>query len=317
MEHMIRLFEVHGVLAVFIGVFAEQLGAPIPAVPFLLLAGAQGVDDGVFLLKTLAAAAVASVIADGLWYVAGRLYGRRVLGLLCRISMSPDTCVRRSEASFARRGVLAVLFAKFIPGVSTLAPPLAGALGMRSRTFLLIDLAGTVLWAGAALAAGVLFNRQVREAMNALEQLGNGALVLVAIAVGLYVAWRWGRRLVIQRRLRQAPRISATELDDRLRRGDRISVLDVRSAGGLPYARIPGSIEMPLESPLFMQAGGPGLAGELVTYCDCPNDASAVRAAQLLARSGYSVRVLAGGFSAWVEAGLQAQVEADGVRIAH
>src|SRR5437763_14742535 len=122
MADIIHLFEAHGVLSVFFGVLVEQLGAPVPAVPFLLLAGAQTATDGLFALKALAAAGLASLIADSAWFLAGRRYGRSVLGLLCRVSISPGTCVQKSEISFARRGVLTILFAKFIPGVCTLTP---------------------------------------------------------------------------------------------------------------------------------------------------------------------------------------------------
>jgi membrane protein DedA with SNARE-associated domain/rhodanese-related sulfurtransferase len=303
MNDVIGLFEAHGVLAVFIGVFLEQLGAPIPAVPFLMMAGARGAIDGMLVVKALAAASVASLAADGVWFLGGRWYGRRVLGLLCRVSISPDTCVRKSEASFARRGALTLLFAKFIPGVSTLAPPLAGALGMTTSAFLLLDLAGTVLWAGAALAAGLLFNRQIDRLLESLEQLGSGALTVLVAAAALYVAWRLVRRIGIQRRLRLTPRISADELARMMQRGDRVLVLDVRAPAGQPLAGIPGSVQVPLERSALQDAAGLATDSSVVTYCDCPHDASAARAAELLGEHGHPVRVLAGGVSAWVEAG--------------
>jgi len=190
MASITDLFEAYGLLTVFAGVLVEQLGAPIPALPFLLLAGAQSATDGLFALRAMLAATAASAIADTVWYCAGRRYGRSVLGLLCRVSISPGTCVQKSEASFSRRGVFTLLFAKFIPGVSALATPMAGALRMPFSTFVLVNLAGSALWVGSGLAAGLIFHQGVKQLMAALETLGAKAMIIVGAAVLLYVAWR-------------------------------------------------------------------------------------------------------------------------------
>jgi membrane protein DedA with SNARE-associated domain len=194
-EHIIWFFESHGVLAVFLGVFIEQLGAPIPAVPFLLLAGAQGAGKPVLLWQALLAATTASILADVLWFYAGRRFGRSVLGVLCRVSASPDSCVRKTELSFTKRGALTIVFAKFIPGASTVARPLAGALGMGMRPFLLLNLAGTLLWVASSLAAGVLLRAEVSRAVHVLEGLGDAAMLVLASGLALYVGWRVSRRL--------------------------------------------------------------------------------------------------------------------------
>lgn len=207
METVFALFARHGLLAVFAGVLVEQLGAPVPAVPFLLLAGAAAAADGVFAVKALAAAAVASMLADTLWFYAGRRFGRRVLSLLCRISLSPDSCVRQSELSFARRGIATLVIAKFVPGLSTLAPPLAGALGMRAGAFAVFNLAGTLLWAGSGIAGGLLFHGQIRHLLAALSELGNLALAVVAGLLALYVLGRAWRRWQLTRALARLPRV--------------------------------------------------------------------------------------------------------------
>jgi len=304
MAGIIDLFEAHGVLAVFFGILVEQLGAPIPAVPFLLLAGGRSAADGTFALKALSAAVLACAVADTLWFLAGRRHGRSVLGLLCRVSLSPATCIRKSELGFARRGVLTILFAKFIPGVSTLTSPMAGALRMPLPTFLLLDLAGTVLWAGSALAAGRVFHAQVTALLDLLQHLGGTALPLVLGLLALYVAGRALHRFVVHRRMRAVPRVTPQELAAMAADGEPLVVLDVRSAGVAPHAGIPGALQTPLDAGLADRLRALDKAARIVAYCDCPNDASAARAAQVLARHGHRVRVLAGGLPAWTAAGL-------------
>lgn len=316
MADIVGLFEAHGILSVFLGVLLEQLGAPIPAVPFLLLAGARSASDGLFALKALCAAAMACVIADSFWFMAGRRYGRSVLGLLCRVSLSPDTCVRKSELSFERRGILTVLFAKFIPGVSTLTSPMAGALHMPLLTFVLVDAAGTILWAGTGLAAGLVFHSQVQRLIERLSDLGGTAALGLAGLLAMYVGWRALRRFLVDRRLRQMPRVSPVELAGMLERREPVVVLDVRSGGLLPSARIPGAIQAPLDGSVVEQAEGIPPGAAVIAYCDCPNDASASRAADRLARLGYEAHVLGGGFSAWTAAGLPVEMQSRSVEAA-
>jgi membrane protein DedA with SNARE-associated domain len=184
------LFEEHGLTAVFLGVLVEQLGAPVPALPLLLLAGARAAIDEVFGWQALALASAASAIADTSWFLAGRRYGKPVLGLLCRASLSPESCIERAELSFSRQAVLTVLLAKFIPGVSTLAPPLAGALRMPLATFLLVDLAGTLLWVTSAMALGWLLQDQLEQVARTLLDTGGKTLIVLLVALALYITWR-------------------------------------------------------------------------------------------------------------------------------
>jgi len=310
MASIIDLFEAYGLLTVFAGVLVEQLGAPIPAVPFLLLAGAHSATDGLFALKTMLAATTASAIADTVWYCAGRRYGRSVLGLLCRVSISPGTCVQKSEASFSRRGVLTLLFAKFIPGVSALATPMAGALRMPFSTFVLVNLAGSALWVGSGLAAGLVFHEEVKQMMSVLDALGAKAMIVVAAAVLLYVAWRSLRRYLTHRLLRAAPTLTSSELAVLMDSGAPLTLLDVRSTSVLPQARIPGALHAPLHEGFDHVVADVGGA-RIVTYCDCPNDASAARAALALSKRGHKVQVLEGGFHEWAAAGLPIEIMAN------
>jgi len=296
--------QAHGILAVSIALFLKRMGIPVPGLPFLLLVGSQGARDGVFLLAALAAATLASVLADTVWFFAGRRYGRRMLGLVCRISISPGTCIRRSELNFERRGSLAVLLAKFIPGVAGLAPPLAGALGMRPSSFTLLNLSGTVLWVGSGMALGLVFHREVARLVLWLQQMGRAALPVAVGALAMYIAWLLVRRLLITRAAGRAPRIHRDLLSEMLRRGDPVVVVDVRGLPSAPQTRIPGAVRATPGSDTFDALSALASGAELVTYCDCPDDISAARAALQLRQRGLPARVLAGGFAGWVGAGL-------------
>ncbi len=305
METIFALFAQYGLVSVFAVVLVKQLGAPVPASPVLLLAGAAAASQPAIAFEALLAATTASVLADFAWFWAGRRFGRRVLALLCQISISPDSCVRKNELSFARRGARTLVVAKFVPGLATLAPPLAGALGMKARSFALFDAVGAALWAGAGIAVGWLFHDQIGRLLLALSELGRAALWLLGGLILLYVGWRIGRRMQDRRDRARIPRVTAQELAEMTRQGLELLVLDVRAqgtalAGGV---RIPGARHVDLaDVETISTADWPGGA-QIITYCDCPNDASATRAAGLLIRRGFGARVLAGGMDGWLGAG--------------
>jgi membrane protein DedA with SNARE-associated domain/rhodanese-related sulfurtransferase len=305
METVVAVFAHYGLLAVFGVVLVKQLGAPLPAMPVLLLAGAAGASDGVFAVKALAVATVASLLADFVWYFAGRFFGRRVLTLLCRISISPDSCVRKNELSFARRGIATLVIAKFVPGLSTLAPPLAGALGMGAGSFAIFNSAGAALWAGSGIAAGLIFHDQIRRLLESMSDLGHIAVWGVAALVALYVAWRIWRRSREAHLRAAVPRVAPAELAALIQQGLDPVILDVRAVGpGLPLReRIPGArhIELATIDSVPLTAWPTG--AQIVTYCDCPNDASASKAAHLLGQRGLRASVLAGGLGGWAGAG--------------
>ncbi len=306
MDLLTDLFSRHGLIAVAAAVLLEQLGAPLPSTPVLLLAGVESALREGFAARAFAAATLAAMAANGLWFWAGRRLGRRVLATLCRISISPDSCVRQNEASFARRGVLTLLIAKFVPGLSILAPPLAGALGMPARRFLAWNLAGSALWAGAAIAAGRIFHAQIDALLQGLAHLGGAALGLALAAVALYLGWRLWRRARLRRELGRFERLDAREVAALLQRGGGVVLVDVRAVSpGMPLdSRIPGAWHLDLGRLDAAALAGWPAAAEFITYCACPNDASALKAAQWLRQQGRQARVLRGGIEAWTEAEL-------------
>jgi membrane protein DedA with SNARE-associated domain/rhodanese-related sulfurtransferase len=302
-ENLVDVFTQHGLLALFLGVLIEQIGMPTPALPFFVLAGARAAGDATFALKALAVGTVAALIADACWYFAGRHFGRAVLSLLCRISLSPDTCVRKSEVSFVRRGAATVLLAKFLPGISLLAPPLAGALGMRLSLFLVLDLVGSLLWGGSGIGLGLVFHREVQGVLTRLSDLGGQAAAVLAGAVALYIIVRLWHRLSVAGQLKAAPRIEVRELAERLATGEPLVILDVRQSAAHAHGSgaIPGALPVTFEQLASITFPELGAEHPIVTFCDCPNDASAARAAMLLRKRGWQARVLRGGYESWTK----------------
>jgi membrane protein DedA with SNARE-associated domain len=233
----------YGVALVFGNVFLEQIGAPVPAVPALIVAGALSREGKMSSTHILLAAVSASVIADYLWFLLGRRYGYKILRTLCRISLSPDSCVRETETRFEKWGLKSLLIAKFIPGFSTVAPPLAGAGRQSAIGFLIYDFFGALIWAGAAVATGRAFHRAIDRVLLSLENLGGYAVVVVVGFVVIVMVVKWMQRRAFLKKLRLA-RIAPEELFELIARDEAPVVLDVRTAGarkGDPR-RIPNAI---------------------------------------------------------------------------
>ena len=257
----------YGLPLVFANVFLEQLGLPIPAVPTLIVAGALSVEKDISAASVLGLALIACLIADSVWYALGNRMGFRVLKTLCRVSLSPDSCVRQTTGAFERWGMPSLLVAKFIPGFSTVAPPLAGAVARRFFAFLVFDAGGALLWAGAAILAGRLFHSAIDRALDFLAGIGTSALAILGGGLALFIAFKWWQRRRFYRALRMA-RISVSELQ-KMRETDRPPiVLDVRTHAALSGdpRRIPGASAMEL-SEIATRAAELPLDREIVLYC--------------------------------------------------
>lgn len=305
MPDLVDLVYQHGILLVFAATLAARIGAPVPAAPVLAVAGAAAVGAQGSLITLLAAAIVANLLGDGLWFWAGRHYGYQVLKLLCRISMSPDSCVRQSEAFIGRWGGSSLIAAKFVPGISVVAPPMAGALGMSTLAFVGFESLAALIWAGALLALGAAFSAQIRELLALMSTFGAFALAALAVLFVIYLGVRYLRRRAFLREVGMS-RISVGELRELIEAGAQPIVIDVRSDVGrsLDSRRIPGALGVDLaglKRPLIATLPRDR---DIVLYCNCPNEASAATAARLLASHGFTrVRPLAGGLEAWIDAG--------------
>jgi membrane protein DedA with SNARE-associated domain len=248
MEHLNGLLADYGLPFIFVYVFLVQVGAPLPAVPVLMLAGALAMSGLLSLPAIVFVAIAASLAGDSIWYWLGRLYGTRVLRLLCRVSISPDSCVRQTEERFLRWGAPSLLFAKFIPGFSIIAPPLAGALGVRLPPFLIYSAVSGALWAAIAVGAGAALSEQIDWALAALDRMGVDAMILIGALTVLFIAFRWWERARFLKKLRMA-RISVTELNRLIEQGHGPVVVDVRSDGArsIDPRRIPGALTADIE----------------------------------------------------------------------
>jgi len=235
----------HGYTLVFLIVLMEQAGLPVPSIPILLAVGALAGAGKLSLPVALGLAVLASVIADSIWYELGRLRGHSILSLLCRISLEPDSCVRRTENTFAQRGARSLLVAKFIPGLSTAAPPLAGMLRMRLSRFYAWDAAGALLWAGAYAGCGFIFSAQLDRVLVHLQRLGSGLLALLLGGLAAYLGFKYYQRQRFIRELRIA-RITPEELKRGLDAGEDLVVVDLRHSVefGADDAKLPGAIHL-------------------------------------------------------------------------
>src|SRR5262245_35712489 len=191
MESTIQFLVRHGYAVLLVWIFAEQIGAPVPSIPILLAAGALVGSGHMTLPAAILVSLVATMTADALWFQLGRTRGTQVLHWLCRISLEPDSCVRRTEGAFSRRGESTLLFAKFLPGVNTIAPPLAGIVGMPWPRFLLFDALGTLLWAGTFIGLGYAFTGEIERLAARAAVMGSGAMIVLGVAFIGYLAYKF------------------------------------------------------------------------------------------------------------------------------
>jgi len=235
----------HGYVVLLAWVFAEQVGLPIPSMPLLLAAGALAGTGRMSFFASLFYAMLAALAADTLWYQLGRRRGIKVLQFLCKISLEPDSCVRRTEGVFAKQGARSLLLAKFLPGLGTVAPPLAGIFHMRARRFLLFDGLGSMLWAGTFLGLGFIFSGQIERIAEHLASLGGWLLVLIVAALASYISYKFIARQRFLRELRIA-RITVDELKEKIDAGEELVIVDLRHSMDFEAdpETIPGAFRM-------------------------------------------------------------------------
>jgi membrane protein DedA with SNARE-associated domain/rhodanese-related sulfurtransferase len=292
----------HGPSVLFAAVFVEQMGIPLPASPWLLAAGALGATGKPHWYSALAAGACGSLLADAIWFYLGRYRGQRVLNFLCRVSLEPDSCVRRTQDLFTRYGMRGVIVAKFVPGLSTLAPPMAGNSGIPAPRFFFFDGLGSLLYTGVFILIGTIFSRQLDQVLAGLERLGTGALALIVGLLALYLGYKFYQRHRLLKELRMA-RITVDELNQRLEAGENVTILDLRSAGEVERnpLLIRSARHMTMEELKLRKSEIPR-DRDIILYCSCPNEVSSARMALLLQRNGFTrVRPLLGGLDAWRE----------------
>lgn len=267
MEALLLFILRHGYAVLFASVFAEQIGLPLPALPILLGIGSLSAQGLMSFHKAMLIGSAASLLADLVWYTLGRLKGNSVLRFLCRLSLEPDTCVRRTEQVIGRHGAWVLLYAKFVPGLNTVAPPLAGAIRLPIPLFLASDGLGAMLWMGAFSGLGYIFSRELDRAVWMADRLGAGALLSLAGMLAVYLFWKARQRRAVLRKPKVA-RITPEELKEKLDRELPVTLVDLRHRIELETerVRIPGAVHVPPEEIEARHREIPR-NGEVVLYC--------------------------------------------------
>jgi membrane protein DedA with SNARE-associated domain len=257
----------HGYIVLLGWVFAEQIGLPVPSLPLLLAAGALAGAGRLSIVASLAVCMFASVSADSIWYLLGRVKGIKVLQLLCKISLEPDSCVRRTEGIFSKQGARSLVLAKFVPGLGTVAPPLAGIFHMRPQRFLLFDACGALLWSGAYLGLGYVFSGEIERIAEHAFHLGSGLVVLLIGALASYITYKYIARQRFLRELRIA-RITVDELKQKIDAGEELVIVDLRHSMDFEAdpETIPGAFRMDAEE-LQEKDDALPLDREVILYC--------------------------------------------------
>jgi membrane protein DedA with SNARE-associated domain len=236
----------HGYLVVFLWLLAEQAALPLPSIPLLLACGALAKDSKLALPAILASGLAACLIADNVWFQLGRRRGGKIVRLVCRISLEPDSCVRQTENAFVTYGMRSLLVAKFVPGLNAVAAPLAGSSGASLVRFLWFDALGSVIWISAYTSVGYVLSDQLETVAENAARLGSGLGLLIVGMLAAWIGWKYVQRRRFIRKLAVA-RITAEELRERLRAGEEITVVDVRGSFDNDTDSIPGAIRLSVE----------------------------------------------------------------------
>lgn len=296
-----------GALALlFLNVFGEQMGLPVPSYPALLVAGSLAslsLQDTGYLVMVWLLAMVACELADSIWYSVGRRYGHWSMAQACRISLEPDTCIRRNRNLYQRIGPKLLIVAKLVPGLGALSTLMAGATRTRYLTFLLFDSIGSALWVSSGLMFGIIFQRAILASLRWLETYLIQGIFIIAAVLTLFILWKaWQRhRFVAQSRL--IPRLDVPSLRAMQAETPNLRLVDAREPSVVD-ATIPGAIAIPLDASVGRALADTDADKQtpIVVFCACPNEVSAALVALKLQAAGYQrTYALIGGFEAWQE----------------
>lgn len=315
MDTILALISERGTAMLAAAVFLESIGLPVPAALALLIAGGAAGRGSLSAGSALGASFAAMLLGDSLMFLLGRYTGWWLLGLLCRISLNPETCILRSANSFYKRGRTLLLVAKFIPGINTLAAPIAGSMNMRAFQFLALDSVGIALYVGAYFSAGFIFSDTLQILTRGYDRAGKLLGWLLLVAIVSYVLYQVRVRLQ-SRYLDSVPRVSPADAAQALTAGDAV-IYDVRSHGyyEADATRIQGASR--LEPNAIGQGDFSAMAGKRIyLYCGCVREATSVRVAHAMRLQGAQSFVIEGGLRSWKKAGLPLEPVPEQDRIA-
>jgi len=293
----------HGYLWLFLLALLERIGLPLLLTPVMIAAGAVAGLGDMSLTLIIVLTVIASELGDWLWYELGRSRGASVLRILCKISLEPDSCVRKSENAFALHTTTALIYSKFLPGIGHLGSPIAGLSGMSRRRFLIVNAVGSLIWATCFALVGYIPARKLPIDVMLAAAAGWILLLLLLALVG-NVIWKYVQRQRFIRSLRVS-RMTVDELKAALDRGERPFVVDLRHA--LEFVVDPRTVPTAVRiSPDDLPERNAEIPRdrEVVLYCTCPSEATSAKVAMDLKRIGITrVRPLAGGLKAWQDQG--------------
>jgi len=304
MELPTHILITYGYLLLFAWIFVEQIGIPLPATPVILAAGALSVDGPIHFPLAFVTGVFAALAADTSWFLVGRKHGHHLLRILCKLSLEPTTCVRRTQDSFGRRRRVMLMFGKFIPGLGLLTPPVAGQNGMGLASFLFFDGIGASLWVGLLLLIGRLFGDALKRDPSLLDWAGrfSGALLILGVT-GFFLVRLYRRRVVLKQLA--ASRLEPEDLKRLLDAGEPVCIIDLRHPLELvpdPFM-LPGALHFTPEALAARHLEIPR-DRDVVLYCTCPSEATAAKTAMTLVHLGIErVRPLRGGFDEWKRLG--------------
>jgi membrane protein DedA with SNARE-associated domain/rhodanese-related sulfurtransferase len=309
MDGLLLLLEHHKYSLLFGWVLLEQGGVPIPTIPLMLALGTMSAAHRMHVSFALPLAVLACLISDSAWFFLGRRFGSKILDILCKFSMKAATCVSRTEGQVQRRGAVTLLFAKFVPGLSTMAPPIAGQAGISYPVFLIYDAIGSFIWAGAWLFAGRFFGDLAKRSSKFFSILGHFGALLVVLAVLAVLIYRYVKKrqfLIELRGLRLEPGQLQAMIADAQREGSETPfIVDLRHPLDV--------LSDPLVLPGALRIGPDELKQrkdiiprdrDIVLYCTCPSEETSAKVALELRKMGVKrVRPLRGGLQGWKDAG--------------
>lgn len=290
----------HGLACLFLVVFVEQMGLPIPAMPWLLTAGALSAAGKFNPFLGITITVVACILGDTFWFYLGRRHGRQVLSLLCRLSLKKDSCVRRTHNVFTQFGLRGLLVSKFVPGLNTVASPFAGMAGVGLNQFVAVDAIGSFAYAACTIGVGYFFSGQVAQIGAAIARFGGDALSALIVLIALYVMFKYWQRRHLLRKLRMA-RITVADLHQKMEAGENPFIVDPRPTAELNASPtiIRGAVHVELEK-LPAYSDKLPRDQDIIVYCSCPNEFTAAHTALLLKKKGFTrIRPLLGGIDAW------------------
>jgi membrane protein DedA with SNARE-associated domain/rhodanese-related sulfurtransferase len=316
---LIGVVEHHGYAVVALGMFLTAAGVPMPASVLLLAAGASAfpnpshhdaMHQGLHLWVLLPIAWLAATCGDTLLYLGGRYMGWWLLAGMCRVSVDPENCIFRSADYFYKRGPKTLLFAKFVPGLASMAAPLAGSLNMKFARFLRLDAVGALSYVSAWLLTGYIFSRFIEDMVWWMQRLGHAMLFVVCVLVAAY-AVTYLLSMLRAREYRKVKKVSAVGLHERLKKVDPnrlVIIADVRSHGYYDpgMQRIKNSIRVEphrLKEEIVALREFMAPECEIYLYCSCLRDTTSKRVAHMLEKENCKTTVIEGGLKAWMKAG--------------